>query len=358
MRAFRHTLALLFLLLPMTVNGCRESQAPNSTPLAPLVPSATAVPPAVARPPADSPLPTPPSTLETPVDGPRHPITHSVAPGDTLLGLAMQYQVPMAAIQLTNNMSDSLLLYAGDQLSIPEQSQWLGASPFWVLHIVRPGETISSISERFGVGQLDLLDSSQLQQGDAIAVGQSVVVPLAGPPPAGSGLEAGAHSPSETPAPGSDQRDPAIQVPRKGTETQSATPIPQIPTWPQQTAQIVNEVRAGYGLPPLLLNDTLAAAAQSHAQDCAQRGFCGHVATDGSNIRTRITEAGYDPGGWAECWAQQQSPQAAVDIWMDEVPPDDPHRRTLLSTWLTEIGVGVAQAGWGYYFVADFGRPH
>jgi len=39
------------------------------------------------------------------------------------------------------------------------------------------------------------------------------------------------------------------------------------------------------------------------------------------------------------------------------VPPNDPHRRTLLTTWLSEIGVGVAQTSWGYYFIADFGRP-
>jgi uncharacterized protein YkwD len=42
---------------------------------------------------------------------------------------------------------------------------------------------------------------------------------------------------------------------------------------------------------------------------------------------------------------------------MDEEPPNDPHRRTLLTTWFTEIGVGVAETTWGYYFIADFGRP-
>jgi hypothetical protein len=45
-------------------------------------------------------------------------------------------------------------------------------------------------------------------------------------------------------------------------------------------------------------------------------------------------------------------------MWMDEVPPNDAHRRTLLTTWLTEIGLGVAEAPWGYYyFIANFGRP-
>jgi hypothetical protein len=41
---------------------------------------------------------------------------------------------------------------------------------------------------------------------------------------------------------------------------------------------------------------------------------------------------------------------------MDEVPPNDPHRRTLLHTWFTEIGVGIAETTWGYYYIADFGR--
>jgi uncharacterized protein YkwD len=120
---------------------------------------------------------------------------------------------------------------------------------------------------------------------------------------------------------------------------------------------LINQVRSQHGLPPLVYNETLARAAQGQADDCAQRGWCSHTGSDGSDIKTRIQRAGYDPASWAECWAQRQTPQGAVDIWMDEVPPDDPHRRTLLTTWLSEIGVGVAQTDWGYYFIADFGRP-
>jgi hypothetical protein len=42
----------------------------------------------------------------------------------------------------------------------------------------------------------------------------------------------------------------------------------------------------------------------------------------------------------------------------DETPPNDPHRSTLLSTWVTEIGIAVVPTDRGdYYFIADFGRP-
>jgi uncharacterized protein YkwD len=137
----------------------------------------------------------------------------------------------------------------------------------------------------------------------------------------------------------------------------AAPPPADTAAWPRETVRLINEVRAAHGLPPLVYNEILAQAAQAHANDCAQRGWCSHTGSDGADIKARILRAGYAPRGWAECWAQRQTPQGAVDVWMDEVPPNDPHRRTLLTTWLTEIGMGVAKATWGYYFIADFGRP-
>ncbi len=76
-------------------------------------------------------------------------------------------------------------------------------------------------------------------------------------------------------------------------------------------------------------------------------------------MKERIIRQGYDPVRWSECWAWHGTPEMAVAMWMDEVPPNDPHRRTILSTWLTEVGVGVVPAaeGRGYYFIADFGTP-
>jgi uncharacterized protein YkwD len=148
----------------------------------------------------------------------------------------------------------------------------------------------------------------------------------------------------------------------------NATPVPEPPaassgppadlaTWPREIATLINEVRAQHGLEPLAYNQTLEQAAQAHADDCTRRGWCSHAGSDGASIKTRILRAGYDASGWAECWAQTQSPRRAVEIWMDEAPPNDPHRRTLLSDWLSEIGIGVSEADWGTYIIADFGRP-
>ncbi|MBL7064068.1 MAG: LysM peptidoglycan-binding domain-containing protein, partial [Anaerolineae bacterium] len=274
-------------------------------------------------------------------------VEHTVQVGDTLLDLATAYDVPMAAIQLQNEMGDSTVVQVGQVLSIPPRVGWEGASRFWVVHVVKAGETLVGIARTYGLKAAYLEAVNGLTDADLIVVGQELILPLDGPAVARVPTAIPTHPPTPPPPPA-----------HTSTLPHSHTPPPaDIAAWPHETVRIINEVRATHGLGPLAYNETLARAAQAHANDCAQRGWCSHTGSDGSNIKTRIIRAGYDPASWAECWAQRQTPQGAVDIWMDEVPPNDPHRRTLLATHLYEIGMGVAQTNWGYYFIADFGRP-
>ncbi len=291
------------------------------------------------------------------------PRTHTVERGDTLLSLAREYNVPMAAIQLENEMGDSTVVQVGQELAIPPQSGWEGASAFWVVHVVREGETLVGIAKVYGLKAANLKAVNGITDADLIRVGQELVLPLDGPaatlapPPTDTPVPV----PTPTPVPtvsASDSDTPNPPNAPSATAAPAAPPPADVAAWPRETVRLINQVRAQHGLEPLVYNETLARAAQAHANDCSQRGWCSHTGSDGSNIKTRILRVGYDPASWAECWAQRKTPRGAVDIWMDEVPPNDPHRRTLLTTWLSEIGVGVAEAGWGYYyFIADFGRP-
>jgi hypothetical protein len=61
-----------------------------------------------------------------------------------LLDMAMEYDVPMAAIQLDNEMGDSTIVQVGQVLSIPPRAGWESASRFWVVHVVEAGETLAS----------------------------------------------------------------------------------------------------------------------------------------------------------------------------------------------------------------------
>jgi uncharacterized protein YkwD len=271
----------------------------------------------------------------------------------------MEYGVPMAAIQLHNGMGESTILHVGQVLSIPHQSGWEEASPFWVVYVVRAGETLASIAQTYGLEVEALLAVNELADPGRIQVGQELVLPLDAPAVARSPTPI----PTDTPVPTQPPTSPPALTDEPTVESSPPTPVPAAPPpadiadWPRETVRIINEVRAAHGLEPLIYNETLAQAAQAHANDCVQRGWCSHIGSDGSNGKTRILRAGYVPKGWAECWTQRQTPQSAVDSWMNEVPPNDPHRRTLLTTWLTEIGMGAAKTTWGYYFIADFGRP-
>lgn len=325
-----------------------------------LVPTGTLSLPVTDWPtPTSSPLPTDSPPSEPAV------ITHTVKEGDTLSDLAVEYGVPMAAIQLQNALGESTVVRVDQTLAIPMPSEWEEAGPFWIVRAVRAGETLLGIARAYDVDPDRLLEINNLSDAERIMVDQELVLPLEGP--------AAAVGPPQEPSPTTPPTTSpsSTSTPSPSTVTDSgppmASPVPtglppnpppvEIAAWANETARIINEVRAHHGLQPLAYNETLAEAAQAHANDCVQRGWCGHTGSDGSNIKARVLRAGYDAASWAECWAQRKTPQGAVDVWMDEIPPDDPHRRTLLTTWFTEIGLGVAETDWGYYFIADFGRP-
>jgi len=363
------TLITLLLLVP---TGCRVQIVDDAPPA--VVPAATiATPfsiPSATLPPVHSdistPSPPPDSGLEPaePSSSGGSSVEYIVQPGDTLLGIATTHGVPMAAIQLQNGMGESILVQAGQMLVIPPPGDWPEASRFWIVHVVKAAETLGGIARTYGLKAAEIQAVNRLTDADLIVVGQELVIPLgalvaeqeSSPAVAPTSLPAPTHTPASL-IPSPMPTIPSLSPAPVASATPSISPPPDVASWPRETVRLINIVRTQHGLPPLAYNDTLAQAAQVQANDCAQRGWCSHTGSNGSDIKTRILQAGYDPATWAECWAQRQTPQGAVDIWMDEVPPNDPHRRTLLTTWLTEIGVGVAQTTWGYYFIADFGRP-
>jgi uncharacterized protein YkwD len=292
--------------------------------------------------------------------------SHTVQPGETLLGLAMQYELPMAALQLTNELGASTNLWADQILTIPPAEAWAGASPFWIVYEIQEGDTLTGITERYDLDFVGLVAVNELTDADALSVGQPLILPLEAPTEVAltSASEPVAAAPPEpataTPEPVAEVAEAVPEAPA----TAPPTPLPpvsapaEIAGWPGEVFRLINEQRAAAGLPPYTWNDTLALAAQRHGADCQQRGSCNHTGSDGSTVKIRVTRAGYPTVGAAECIVYSSSPAEAVAWWMDEVPPNDWHRRTLLSTWVTEVGIAVVPNHLGsYYFIADFGRP-
>lgn len=141
---------------------------------------------------------------------------------------------------------------------------------------------------------------------------------------------------------------------------------------------LVNHDRAAHGLPAVTWDDTAAKAGQRQADDMAARGFTAHVGSDGSVPEVRYTESG-GVGMVMEnvgCFADAKSRALAKDArftaeslervekaFMDEVPPNDGHKRNILTAWHTTLGVGLAAtteepgiACMAQEFVDDYGE--
>ena len=140
---------------------------------------------------------------------------------------------------------------------------------------------------------------------------------------------------------------PASQAPGQ-TSASTAQTVPGLAACAGPA--LINGQREANGLPDLAPSGVLANAAQQHADDCAQRGWGSHYGSDGSTLRTRLSRVGYAASVAGENWANTDDALQAFTMWWN----DGPHRRNILGSEFGEIGIGVAEGGWGYYFVADF----
>jgi uncharacterized protein YkwD len=121
--------------------------------------------------------------------------------------------------------------------------------------------------------------------------------------------------------------------------------------------QLTNSERATAGLPALRASTALMTAAQLHADQMARLGRLEHVLSGAQYPRPedRLAAAGYQWSSYAENIAMGQSSAAAVmDSWMHS----SGHRANILSTSVTELGIGFARDSAGRpYYVQVFGRP-
>ena len=119
---------------------------------------------------------------------------------------------------------------------------------------------------------------------------------------------------------------------------------------------LVNALRAEYGLAPYQVNLSLMTAAQLHSEWAASAGYHSHTEPDGSRPRDRAARAGY--GGGAEIWVSENiywggmaTLESAIQWWRNS----EIHFAGMTSTRYQEIGAGVAQNADGGYYTLLFG---
>ena len=123
-----------------------------------------------------------------------------------------------------------------------------------------------------------------------------------------------------------------------------------------EVVNLVNQVRASYGMPPYQVNSALMASAQAHSNFQASIGSITHTGAGGSRPVDRAAAAGYGRG--MKIYISENiyggnnaSPQQAVTWWKG----DSLHLNTMISSNYTDVGVGVAVGGNTVYYTLDAG---
>ena len=119
--------------------------------------------------------------------------------------------------------------------------------------------------------------------------------------------------------------------------------------------QLVNQVRAEYGLPSLSYNAALATAAQNHAGFIAANAIYSHIGVNGSTWQDRAQAAGYTGyAGENLVGGSRLTPQQGVIWWRNSAI----HFSNMLNPRWTEAGVGYAVGNGQNFYVMVFGTPH
>jgi surface antigen len=110
--------------------------------------------------------------------------TYTVQPGDTLSGIASQFNITSQTVEWANNLSDSDMVKPGQVLTILPVSG--------LLYTVAQGDTAGSLANTYQANAAQILSFNNAQ-GKGLTPGVQIIIP--------GGVEAQAAAPAQTPTP-------------------------------------------------------------------------------------------------------------------------------------------------------------
>lgn len=189
------------LILVLLLAACtRERETPTPTPAAAPTsgaitaaePEVTVVDPAAAtatEQPTEEATPTPEEELVA------ETFDYTVRSGDTLADIALRFNTTVDMLRQLNYLLDDNI-FAGQVLVVPyvEGMTAEGAptpTPAPYVYVVQPGDSLMSIATRFGVSTITLVEVNNIQDPNALSVGDELLIPGYAPPAAASGATTG-----------------------------------------------------------------------------------------------------------------------------------------------------------------------
>lgn len=117
-----------------------------------------------------------PNPTPTPTPAPT-PATHEVRPGETLTRISQLYDVPVNVIVDLNDIPDPNNLEIGQRLRLPEGTEVPEQEDAPGPYTVQQGDTLSAIAVRFGVSIDDLMAANRISDPNSIFAGQELRIP-------------------------------------------------------------------------------------------------------------------------------------------------------------------------------------
>ncbi|MGP4071753.1 CAP domain-containing protein [Piscibacillus sp. B03] len=141
------------------------------------------------------------------------------------------------------------------------------------------------------------------------------------------------------------------QVEQPAQEQQEPQQASDLQAFEQQVVELVNQERQKHGLQPLEASSELSDVAREKSRDMAQNNYFSHTSPTYGSPFDMMQQFGIDYRTAGENIAMgQTSPEQVMNGWMNS----DGHRKNILSSDFTHIGVGYVEANGKTYWTQMF----
>lgn len=117
----------------------------------------------------------------------------------------------------------------------------------------------------------------------------------------------------------------------------------------QEAGKLLNSDRSRYNLPALTIDPELCRIARIKSQDMLSNGYFSHTSPTYGNVRDMLTQFGYSYSAAGENIARHSTVEKAQAAFLSSPG----HRRNILSSAYTKVGIGIALTAEGYVYLTQ-----